>query len=106
MSSRKNARKHRKERSAYRRSQRGENKFTKREGVRLVPGGLEGWHANESAAQRHSAIKKAIRRNGYATTIRRLTVIGNLDENSSPETTRKVREDVHWAQQNFGERDY
>jgi hypothetical protein len=85
-----------------------EDRFTKREGIHLTPGGLEGWHANESAEQRHAALRRALRTSGssYRRVIDRLTIIGNLNEHQSPETTRKVREDVAWFQKNFGERGY
>lgn len=97
-------RKYRKERSMERKKDR----WTKREDIHLEPGGLHGWHANETEEQRHSALHRALRSPGgnYARVIERLTIIGNLNENQSPETTRKVREDVAWFQKNYGERSY
>lgn len=107
-------RKYRRERSegrtANRVSQPGENKFTRKEHLHLKSGGLEGWHANETEEQRHAALRRALRAPGgsYRRVIERLTIIGNLNENQSPETTRKVREDVAWVQKTFGpaEREY
>jgi Family of unknown function (DUF5771) len=93
-------------RTAFRAGQRGENKFTKKEGIHLVPGGLEGWHAHETPEQRHAAIRKVVRREGWQRAVRRLNLLANLDENTHPGVSRIAREDLHWVQKNYSERGY
>ncbi len=84
------------------------DRFMAKENLRLTPGGLHGWHAHETEAQRRSAIKKTVRRDGYATTVRRLNVLATLDKNRDPKDAEKAKADMHWLQQTFGpsEREY
>jgi len=96
-------RKHRRERSEQRKMTRAQWK-----GVRQTPGGLEGWHHNESATKRHHAILRRFHHSSYQSTIASMVLERTRTENRAPETSRVMNEDILWFQRNYGpaEREY
>lgn len=74
--------------------------------ISLSPGKLEGWNHTQSDKTRHEILRRVVEHSGYATTIRRLNVLANIDEKKDPEVTRVARKDIEWVQKNFGEREY
>jgi Family of unknown function (DUF5771) len=61
-----------------------------------------GYSVEESERYRHEALERAARQDGYATTERRLNVIGNLDEHESPHIHRVIEEDKRWLERTYG----
>jgi len=48
-----------------------------------LQGHLSGWHEDEGERTRHEALNRTVRRDGYATTIRRLDFIANVANRSN-----------------------
>ena len=67
-------------------------------------GALHGWHADESAHERHAALERSLKVDGYAETVRRLEFVANVNENASPETTKVARTDVKWLEREHQEK--
>ncbi len=64
----------------------------------LKEDGLHGWREHESPEQRHAAIERTIRQDGYATAIRRLGFLRNVaDRENNEELHRLAEEDQRWA---------
>jgi hypothetical protein len=106
MSSRPNARKHRRERSMQRKTERMSKAQWRT--VRQTPGGLEGWHHNESASKRHAAILRRFHATSYQSTVASMVLERTRTENRAPGTSRVMDEDIHWFQRTYGpsEREY
>lgn len=71
-----------------------EEKWSKN--IHFERGGLHGWCSHCGAVSRHEALERAVKSDGYATVVRRLNAIANLDENQNRETTRVARADEKW----------
>jgi len=46
--------------------------------AKIVPGHLYGWHKELSDARRHTILSSAVRKDSYATIVRRLNQLRNL----------------------------
>ena len=64
--------------------------------IHFEQGGLHGWCSHCGAVSRHEALEKTVKADSYATTVRRLNVLANLDENQNPMTARVARADEKW----------
>ena len=65
----------------------------------LEEGGLHGWCASCPPDERHRAIEKAIRTDGYATATRRLNFLVNVANRRDNEHLHRVaRDDLEWAE--------
>lgn len=60
------------------------------------PGTLKGWHADSSAAQRHAALRRAVKSEGCRGVIGRLTLERNYTKTTSPQTSRTAQRDAKW----------
>lgn len=69
----------------------------------VTPGLLRqyGYDLDVSAAKRHEALRKSVRHDGYATTIRRLNAIANYVHRSQPHNYTKYRGDMKWIQEHL-----
>jgi hypothetical protein len=67
--------------------------------VHVEEGGLHGWCASCSPEERHRAIERTERTDGYATAVRRLNFLANVANRGNNERTHRVaREDEDWAE--------
>lgn len=67
----------------------------------LEEGKLRGWAADQRPSQRRAALRKSVDADGYATTMRRLQVLINLD---SPQKVQSAaRADMEWMRRTFRE---
>jgi hypothetical protein len=74
-----------------------EEKWSKHVG-HLEEGGLHGWCASCLPEERHRAIERTVRADGYATAIRRLNFLANVANRRDNEHLHGVaREDEDWA---------
>ena len=74
-----------------------ERKFSR--GVRVHRGRLHGWREHGSESERHEALRRSVRADGYATTVRRLNFLHNVanrDDNSG--LRRAASEDERWME--------
>lgn len=65
------------------------------------PGHLYGWKHTMSAARRHLILVKAVRKDGYATIIRRLNLLRNFTHRTSPSTARAAGADMAWLKAKY-----
>ena len=66
--------------------------------VHVEEGGLHGWCASCSPEERHRAIERTVRTDGYATAVRRLNFLANVANRGNNERTHRVaREDEDWV---------
>lgn len=73
--------------------------------VHVERGGLHGWCSHCGEEERHDALRRSVREDGYATTIRRLNFIVNVGNRRDDEHARHVaREDMHWLERMHRER--
>ena len=64
----------------------------------LEEGGLHGWCASCPPGERHQAIERTVRADGYATAIRRLNFLANVaNRRDNGRLHRVAREDEEWA---------
>lgn len=64
-----------------------------------LQGHLSGWHEDEGERTRHEALNRTVRRDGYATTIRRLDFIANVANRSNNTKLHRVaRSDIKWLE--------
>lgn len=79
-----------------------EEKFSQH--ITIRHGKLYGWQADSSAEDRHKALAKSVRKDGYATTIRRLNLIHNLGNPETDQHARQVAvEDEDWVRRKYGD---
>lgn len=65
----------------------------------LEEGGLHGWCASCPPEERHCAIERTVRADGYATTVRRLSFLANVaNRRNNGQLHRVASEDVEWAE--------
>ncbi len=65
----------------------------------LEEGGLHGWCASCPPEERHRAVERTVRADGYATAVRRLNFLANVANRRDNEHLHRVaREDVEWAE--------
>ena len=70
----------------------------------LEEGGLYGWCARCPPEERHRAIERTVRADGYATAIRRLNFLANVANRKDNEPLHRVAgEDEEWARRWEGE---
>jgi hypothetical protein len=75
-----------------------EEKWSKHMG-HIEEGGLHRWCASCSPEERHLAIERTVRADGYATAIRRLNFLANVANRKDNEHLHRVaHEDVAWAE--------
>lgn len=60
------------------------------------PGFLRGWKKGMPDRRRHELLLEVNRREGCASTIRRLNLLANYTKRTSPDTYRQAREDMDW----------
>jgi len=51
---------------------------------------------NLSAEQRHKALEKGVKKESYATIVRRLNLISNYNKNTTPSLHKIMRRDLNW----------
>jgi hypothetical protein len=65
----------------------------------LEEGGLHGWCAKCPPGERHRAIERAVKTDGYATAIRRLNFLANVaNRRDNGDLHSVAREDVEWTE--------
>ncbi len=65
----------------------------------LEEGGLHGWCASCPTEERHRAIERTVRADGYATAIRRLNFLANVaNRKGNGQLHRIAREDEEWTE--------
>lgn len=76
-----------------------EEKFSRSIGP-LHEGGLHGWKAHGSSEERHRAIERSIRDDGYPKTIERLDFIANVANRRNNRVEHAAaRADIRWAEE-------
>ncbi len=67
-------------------------------GVKVHEGELtsKGYHIHESEEKRHAALKRSIKEDGYATTVRRINYLHNVTDD--PATKRATESDLKWLE--------
>lgn len=76
------------------------DKFSKH--VHLKSKKLYGWCLYCAADERHAALAKSIRKDGYATTIRRLNFLHNIANRQDNEKLREVAaRDENWVRRHW-----
>lgn len=60
-----------------------------RKWARVVPGKLYGWHKDLSAFKRHAILSRAVRKDSYATIVRRLNQLRNLTKDKGTKAVAK-----------------
>lgn len=65
--------------------------------------GQYGYHNIKSLTldERHTALTKAVKRSSYATVIRRLNLLANLNKNSDPVLYKRLQLDMNWIRKNL-----
>jgi hypothetical protein len=76
---------------------RGKTPLSQRVLPQIQPGFLKGWKHDMPVSKRHQIIQKVTDAEGCASTIRRLNLLANYTENTSPATHSKAREDMAWV---------
>ncbi len=68
-------------------------------GGHLEEGGLHGWCASCPPEERHRAIERTVRTDGYATATRRLNFLANVaNRRDHADLHRVAREDLEWTE--------
>jgi len=57
-----------------------------------------GYDLSKTTSQRHSALNKAQKDNGYSWTVKRVNAVSVLQKNSNPENYSKLRSDLAYVQ--------
>jgi len=65
-----------------------------RKWAKIMPGGLHGWKKTKSVLTRHSILNKIVRKDSYATVIRRLNQLRNIAKDSA--TKRALQHDMSY----------
>jgi len=70
------------------------------------PGSLKklGYDPDIKAAQRRKALRKAVKRYGYKSTISKLVAVRNLTKNTDRKRSKIYRSDIRYLQREFGRR--
>ena len=67
--------------------------------VHVEEGGLHGWCAGCSLEERHRAIERTVKTDGYATAVRRLNFLSNVaNRKDNGHLHRVAHEDVEWTE--------
>lgn len=75
-----------------------EEKWSKHAG-HVEEGGLHGWCARCPPEERHRAIERTVRADGYATAVHRLNFLANVaSRRDNEDLHRAAREDIEWAE--------
>lgn len=64
----------------------------------LHHGGLHGWCEACPPEDRHAAIERTVRADGYATAVRRLNALVVFSKHDNPHLHRTALEDLRWLQ--------
>lgn len=59
---------------------------------------------NKTAVQRHRALGKAVRSEGYAPVIRKLTAISNYNRNTNPRVRELIERDKRWMRRELADK--
>jgi hypothetical protein len=81
-----------------------EDKWSK--GVKVHKGALarHGWHEKEGASERHEALLRSVRADGYKATVDRLVFLRNVANREDNERLHRVAEaDQHWLEREHRE---
>lgn len=65
-------------------------------------GNLHGWEANQRASTRHGHLRKSVKADGYATTVRRLNALRNVSTSRHVDAVAKA--DMGWLHRTFRSR--
>ena len=60
-----------------------------------------GYGSNNSASERHSALKKAVKSEGALSIFRKLNAVATLNKNTNPTLSKKFLADRNWVRNNF-----
>ena len=72
--------------------------------VHVERGGLHGWCERCPERERHEALHRSVRADGYATTVRRLNFLHNIANRSDNSRLREVAgEDERWLERDHRE---
>ena len=66
--------------------------------LKLKKGSLGNYKVKSPAKSRHSSLKKAVKKSGYSTTIKRLNVLAIYNKNQHPEIAKTVKQDIKYVQ--------
>ena len=70
-----------------------------RKWAKVVPGHLYGWKKTQSDSTRHSILNKAVKKDSYATIIRRLNQLRNLTKDR--ETKSVIKKDMEYLKKKY-----
>jgi hypothetical protein len=70
-----------------------------RKWAKIVPGHLYGWKKEQSDMLRHAILNKAVKKDSYATIIRRLNQLRNVTKDK--ETKLAVRKDMEYLKKKY-----
>ncbi len=71
----------------------------------LHHGGLHGWCEVCGPEERHAALERSVREDGYATTVRRLNILATYSKNDNPGLHRITIEDRNWLEKEHGRKE-
>lgn len=69
--------------------------------IHFEQNGLHGWCSHCGAVSRHEALVRSVKSDGYATTVRRLNALHNLNENQNPATSTVAKADENWLKAKY-----
>lgn len=70
-----------------------------RKWAKVTPGGLYGWKKTQSDSTRHAILNKAVKKDSYATIIRRLNQLRNITKDR--ETKQRMEEDMEYLKKKY-----
>ncbi|MBW2982129.1 hypothetical protein KY343_04575 [Candidatus Woesearchaeota archaeon] len=68
-----------------------------RKWAKVMPGGLYGWKKTQSDSARHAILNKAVKKDSYATIIRRLNQLRNVTKDK--ETKKAMEKDMQYLKE-------
>lgn len=70
--------------------------------AKFKSGALGGWHKDLSTSKRRLILVKLVKKDGYATVVRRLLQLRNVTKDTA--TVRAASDDMHFLRETFKER--
>ena len=67
--------------------------------AKVVPGGLYGWKKTQSNTTRHRILNQAVKKDSYATIIRRLNQLRNITKDR--ETKKAMEKDMEYLKKKY-----
>jgi len=65
------------------------------------PGALAKYHVDDKLKTKRAALDSYIKKDGYATVIRRLNVLSIYNKNRNPKMSEKIRRDISYLQKHY-----